>query len=165
MAGALRGLVADDDAFEPEFLSALALHEHADDAFARPGRELCLRRAAATGRTASRRPRAAAGRARDVRRASAAGPWIERARAELRASGETLRKRQPHEAEELTPQELQIALLVAEGKTNKEVGAALFLSHKTVEFHLGRIYRKLSIGSRTELIRQFAAGEALATAG
>jgi DNA-binding NarL/FixJ family response regulator len=95
----------------------------------------------------------------------AAEPWIERARAELRASGETLRKRQPHEAEELTPQELQIALLVAEGKTNKEVGGALFLSHKTVEFHLGRIYRKLSIGSRTELIRQFAAGEVLAAAG
>ena len=53
-------------------------------------------------------------------------------------------------------------MLVAEGKTNKEVGATLFLSHKTVEFHLGRIYRKLSIGSRAELIKRFAAGEALA---
>ena len=60
------------------------------------------------------------------------------------------------EEEQLTPQELQIALQVAEGKTNKEVGAALFLSHKTVEFHLSRIYRKLDIPSRAELIRRFA---------
>jgi DNA-binding NarL/FixJ family response regulator len=66
----------------------------------------------------------------------------------LRASGETLRRREPDEAEELTPQELQIALQVAEGRSNKEVGAALFLSHKTIEFHLSRIYRKLDIHSR-----------------
>jgi DNA-binding CsgD family transcriptional regulator len=52
-------------------------------------------------------------------------------------------------------------------KTNKEVGAALFLSHKTVEFHLGRIYRKLDMNSRAELIRRFAqeGGGALAPAG
>ncbi|MGH3127689.1 MAG: response regulator transcription factor, partial [Gaiellaceae bacterium] len=77
---------------------------------------------------------------------------------ELRASGESLRRREPGAAEELTPQELQIALQVAEGKTNKEVGAALFLSHKTVEFHLSRIYRKLDISSRAELIRRFVEG-------
>jgi DNA-binding CsgD family transcriptional regulator len=164
VGGRLRGLVADEDAFESEFQRALLLHEHADDAFARARTELAF------GERLRR-----AGRRRDARvqlRAAlatfdelAAGPWIERTSAELRASGETLRKRQPHEAEELTPQELQIALLVAEGKTNKEVGGALFLSHKTVEFHLGRIYRKLSVGSRTELIRQFAAGEVLAAAG
>ena len=89
-------------------------------------------------------------------------PWAERARQELRASGERLRRREVHDTEELTPQELQIALQVAEGKTNKEVGAALFLSHKIVEFHLSRIYRKLDINSRTELIRRFAS-EAAAT--
>jgi DNA-binding CsgD family transcriptional regulator len=160
----LRGLVADEDDFEPEFRHALSLHERADDAFARARTELAF------GERLRR-----AGRRRDARvqlRAAlktfdelGARPWSERASTELRASGETLRRRQPHEAEELTPQELQIALLVAEGKTNKEVGATLFLSHKTVEFHLGRIYRKLSIGSRAELIRQFAAGEALVPAG
>ena len=160
----LRGLVADEDAFEDEFRRALSLHDGADDAFARARTELAF------GERLRR-----AGRRRDARvqlRAAletfdelAARPWVERASAELRASGETLRKRQAHEAEELTPQELQIALLVAEGKTNKEVGGALFLSHKTVEFHLGRIYRKLSIGSRVELIRQFAAAEALASVG
>ena len=161
VAARLRGLVADEDAFEVEFQRALSLHERADDAFARARTELVF------GERLRR-----AGRRRDARvqlRAAletfdelGAAPWLERASAELRASGETLRKRKPHEAEELTPQELQIALLVAEGKTNKEVGAALFLSHKTVEFHLGRIYRKLSVGSRAEVIRQFAAGEALA---
>jgi DNA-binding NarL/FixJ family response regulator len=85
-----------------------------------------------------------------------AATWAERARAELRTSGQTLRRRDPSEAESLTPQELQIALHVAEGKTNKEVGAALFLSHKTVEFHVSRIYRKLDFHSRPELIRHYA---------
>jgi DNA-binding NarL/FixJ family response regulator len=159
----LRGLVAGEEAFEGEFRRALSLHERADDAFARARTELVfgerLRRAGRR-REARVQLRAALETFDDL----AAAPWHERASAELRASGETLRRRQPHEAEELTPQEHQITLLVAEGKTNKEVGAALFLSHKTVEFHLGRIYRKLSIGSRAELIRQFAAGEALATA-
>jgi DNA-binding CsgD family transcriptional regulator len=160
----LRGLVADEDAFDGEFRRALSLHERADDAFARARTELAF------GERLRR-----AGRRREARvqlRAALAGfdelaarPWLERAGTELRASGETLRKRRPHEAEELTPQELQIALLVAEGKTNKAVGATLFLSHKTVEYHLGRIYRKLSVGSRAELIRQFAKGEALAPTG
>ena len=67
-----------------------------------------------------------------------------------------LRRREVDTTEQLTPQELQIALQVAEGKTNKEVGATLFLSHKTVEFHLSRIYRKLDMTSRAELIRRFA---------
>jgi DNA-binding CsgD family transcriptional regulator len=87
----------------------------------------------------------------------AAEPWTERARAELRATGETMRRREPEERDELTPQELQIALQVAEGKTNKDVAAALFLSPKTIEFHLKRVYRKLGVRSRGELIRRFAA--------
>jgi DNA-binding CsgD family transcriptional regulator len=88
-----------------------------------------------------------------------AEPWVARARAELRASGETLRRRRADVADELTPQELQIALQAAEGKTNKEIGAALFLSHKTVEFHLGRVYRKLNLTSRAGLVHRFAARE------
>jgi DNA-binding NarL/FixJ family response regulator len=55
--------------------------------------------------------------------------------------------------DELTPRELEIALQVADGGTNKEVAARLFLSPKTVELHLGRVYRKLGIRSRTELAR------------
>jgi DNA-binding NarL/FixJ family response regulator len=54
----------------------------------------------------------------------------------------------------LTPQELQVALPVAEGKTNKEAAAELFLSPKTVEFHLASVYRKLGVSSRRELIKR-----------
>jgi len=90
-----------------------------------------------------------------------ATPWRERAAAEMRATGETVPARGPRGRESLTPQELQIALLVAEGKTNREVGGSIFLSPKTVEFHLTRVYRKLEIHSRAELIRLLAreAGE------
>jgi DNA-binding NarL/FixJ family response regulator len=71
----------------------------------------------------------------------------------LRASGETARKRDPALVDELTPREFEIALQVADGGTNKEVAPRLFLSPKTVELHLGRVYRKLGIRSRTELAR------------
>ena len=58
--------------------------------------------------------------------------------------------------DELTAQELQVALQVAEGKTDREVGAALFVSPTTVEFHLARVYRKHDVSTRAELIRLFA---------
>jgi DNA-binding CsgD family transcriptional regulator len=83
----------------------------------------------------------------------AAEPWGERPRKELRASGGTVRRRDPSAGESLTPQELQIALAVARGKTNREAGAELFLSPKTIEAHLSRVYRKLGITSRTQLVR------------
>jgi DNA-binding CsgD family transcriptional regulator len=74
----------------------------------------------------------------------------------LRASGERLHRSDPGSAEQLTGQELQIALTVAEGRSNRDVAAALFLSPRTVEWHLTRIYRKLDISSRAGLIRLFA---------
>jgi ATP/maltotriose-dependent transcriptional regulator MalT len=80
-------------------------------------------------------------------------PWAERARAELRASGETARKRDPSTLLELTPQELQVARFVAEGLSNKEVAAQLFLSPRTIDAHLRNVYSKLSITSRTQLAR------------
>jgi DNA-binding NarL/FixJ family response regulator len=83
--------------------------------------------------------------------------WLARAQEELAASGETLKRRDPEVRDELTPRELQIALQVAEGKTNKQVGAALFLSPQTVEYHLKHVFRKLQVRSRTELVRRFAA--------
>lgn len=86
-----------------------------------------------------------------------ASPWQERAEAELRASGETARKREPWTIRELTPQELQIAQLAAEGYTNPEIGAQLFLSRKTVEYHLSKVFSKLGITGRQELIRRGAA--------
>jgi DNA-binding CsgD family transcriptional regulator/tetratricopeptide (TPR) repeat protein len=80
-------------------------------------------------------------------------PWAERARRELRATGETARKRDISPLAELTPQELQVARLVGEGATNKAVAAQLFVSPKTVEYHLRKVFAKLGIASRTELIR------------
>jgi DNA-binding CsgD family transcriptional regulator len=85
-----------------------------------------------------------------------AAPWAERAAAELRASGETVDPRVTRASEELTAQELQVALIVAGGATNREAAAQLFLSPKTIEFHLGHIFRKLELRSRTELARHFA---------
>jgi DNA-binding CsgD family transcriptional regulator len=82
-----------------------------------------------------------------------AEPWAERARAELRATGETARKRDLRLDDQLTPQELQIATLVGEGGTNKEIAAQLFLSPRTIDYHLRKVFRKLGISSRAELIR------------
>ncbi|HEY6653425.1 MAG TPA: AAA family ATPase [Solirubrobacterales bacterium] len=82
-----------------------------------------------------------------------AASWADRAREELRASGETARPRDPSLIDRLTPRELEIAIQAADGLTNKEIGARLFLSPKTVELHLGRVYRKLEVRSRTELVR------------
>jgi DNA-binding CsgD family transcriptional regulator len=80
-------------------------------------------------------------------------PWAERARGELQATGETSRKRDVSTLDELTPQELRIAQLVAAGATNREVGAQLYVSPKTVEYHLRKVFMKLGVGSRVELAR------------
>jgi DNA-binding CsgD family transcriptional regulator len=82
-----------------------------------------------------------------------ADPWADRARTELRASGETARRRDPSMITQLTPQELQIARLVAEGLSNKEVAAHLFLSPRTIDAHLRNVFSKLGISSRTQLAR------------
>src|SRR5208282_1380162 len=80
-----------------------------------------------------------------------ADPWSAMARAELAATGETARRRDVTTLNDLTPQEFQIALSLAGGRTTKETAAALFLSPKTIEYHLRSVYRELSIGSRSEL--------------
>jgi DNA-binding CsgD family transcriptional regulator len=80
-------------------------------------------------------------------------PWAERAEAELRATGETVRKHEAVAVDRLTPQELQVAGLVTEGLTNKEIAAQLFLSPRTVDYHLRKVFTKLGIASRAELIR------------
>ena len=77
--------------------------------------------------------------------------FAERARHELLATGETVRKRSVETQDQLTPQELQIARLASQGQTNSEIGAQLFLSRRTVEWHLRKVFDKLEIGSRREL--------------
>jgi DNA-binding CsgD family transcriptional regulator len=86
-----------------------------------------------------------------------ATPWVIRTREELRTSGATLRT--PAASDDmLTAAEIRVAAAVGEGKSNKEIAGALFLSGKTVEFHLGRIYRKVGVRSRSELVRALLTG-------
>jgi DNA-binding CsgD family transcriptional regulator len=77
--------------------------------------------------------------------------FAERTRRELVATGETVRKAHPETRDELTAQELQIALLARDGLSNPEIGAQLFLSPRTVEWHLRKVFAKLGIHSRTRL--------------
>jgi DNA-binding CsgD family transcriptional regulator len=82
-----------------------------------------------------------------------AEPWADRARAELRATGETARRRDAGAVDQLTAQELQISRFVAEGMSNKEIAAHLFLSPRTIDSHLRNVFSKLGITSRTQLAR------------
>jgi len=83
--------------------------------------------------------------------------FAERARRELLATGETVRKRTVDARDELTPQEAQIARLAATRQTNPEIAAQLYLSHRTVEWHLSNVFAKLDISSRKELADALAA--------
>jgi DNA-binding CsgD family transcriptional regulator len=78
-------------------------------------------------------------------------PWAERARSELRASGETARRRDASTRDQLTPQELRVADLASGGLTNAEIGAQLFLSPRTIDYHLRKVFAKLDIASRSDL--------------
>ncbi|MFC5266863.1 AAA family ATPase [Kribbella qitaiheensis] len=85
--------------------------------------------------------------------------WADLAAAELKATGETARRREPSTADELTPQERQIALLLADGQSIRGAAARLFLSPKTVEYHLRKVYTKLGIHSRAELVSRLEDGD------
>ena len=151
-AARCRGLLADEDAYEIEFQLALHLHG-GEDPFERARTELCLGR--------RRRHSRKRGDARIVLHQALSTfetlgtePWAEQARAELRATGDRPAPVPTGRLMSLTPQELQVALIVAGGATNKEAAASLFVSPKTVEFHLSHVYGKLGIRSRTELVRK-----------
>jgi len=148
-----RALLADDEEeSERLFEAALDVHAEAARPFERARTELAfgefLRRA--------RRPRLAREHLRaalDGFEALGAELWAERARVELRASGQTARRRVADTRDQLTEQELQIAHFVAQGLSNRDVAAQLFLSPRTIAAHLRNIFRKLGISSRTELAR------------
>jgi DNA-binding CsgD family transcriptional regulator len=134
------------------FEAALDMHTQAARPFERARTELAfgefLRRA--------RRPRLAREHLRaalDGFDALGAELWAERARVELRASGQTARRRVADTRDQLTEQELQIAHFVAQGLSNRDVAAQLFLSPRTIAAHLRNVFRKLGISSRTELAR------------
>jgi DNA-binding CsgD family transcriptional regulator len=87
----------------------------------------------------------------DVFREIGADGFAERARLELAAAGGTARQPASSPGGDLTPQELQVAALAAAGFTNLEIGSRLFISPKTVDYHLGKVFRKLGVGSRRQL--------------
>jgi DNA-binding NarL/FixJ family response regulator len=158
MRARCHGLVAEDDAAAAdryaEALDLLAGDGGAEVDRARTGLLLGerLRRAR---RAAEARPHLRAAAEAFGRLGMA--PWERRAAAELRAAGEAPERAAPAALDALTPQELRIARLVAEGASNREVAARLFLSPRTVEYHLYKAYPKLGVATRTELARMVSA--------
>jgi len=143
-------LAGADEQAENEFAAALEAHDRTADVFQRARTQLLLgaRRRRAGQRRLAREPlRAALATFEHL----GAHPWSHAAEAELRATGETARRREPSTIDELTPQELRVVLLLAGGRTTREAAATLFLSPKTVEYHQRNAYRKLGVSSRDEL--------------
>ena len=143
------------DQVDTGFAAALALHGHTLDVFERAKTLLALgvRLRRERRRSEARKPLRAAF---DEFDRLGAAPFAELAAAELRATGERARVRVASAALELTPQELQIASLLAGGRSTRQAAAALFLSPKTVEYHLRHVYTKLDVHSRDELAARLA---------
>ena len=148
------GLLEPDDGRAVELLVAAAAEAGSDVVLAARCHLLAGERLRRAGRR--REARSHLRTAEEAFARMVATPWRRRAQEELRASGETLTTPSGH-TEPLTGAELRVAALVAEGRPTREVAALLFLSPKTVEFHLSRIYRKLGVRGRGELARAAAA--------
>jgi DNA-binding CsgD family transcriptional regulator len=149
-------LSAGGDALDA-FHAALVLHGRGSSPLERARTELAfgsaLRRA--------RRRREARGHLRAALQTfeeAGAAPWADRARRELRSTGDIARRRVSTRLDDLTAQELQVSRLVAEGATNREVAAQLFLGPRTIDAHVRSVFGKLGIKSHTELVRLFGAG-------
>jgi DNA-binding CsgD family transcriptional regulator len=145
----------DEDTFERHFQEAVECHARTPDSFERARTRLHL------GERLRRARRRSAARPHlryaieDFERLGAE-PWAEQARIELLATDETARRRDARSIDQLTPREFHIAQALANGATTREAAAKLFLSPKTVEYHLRSVYSKLSLRSRAELARVLA---------
>ncbi|HEX6445624.1 MAG TPA: AAA family ATPase [Streptosporangiales bacterium] len=149
-----RALLSDGDAADEHYRAALRLHRRGGSALAQARTELVY------GEWLRRRRRRTEARAQ-LRAALhtfetvGAASWAERARTELRAAGESVSSAEdrPELLTRLTPQELQVARLAATGLTNRDIGAQLFLSPRTVGYHLYKVFPKLGISTRADLAR------------
>jgi DNA-binding CsgD family transcriptional regulator len=147
-----RALLAAGDAAETHFRLALELHAQTDQPMEQARTQLLLgEHLRRQRRRADARPQLRA--ALQTFRRLGASAWADRARHELRATGETTRRREPSTLTTLTPQELRVVMAVSEGATNREIAAQLFLSPRTVDYHLRKVFEKAGISSRAELIR------------
>jgi DNA-binding NarL/FixJ family response regulator len=153
-AARCRGVITQDDPVA-HFRRALELHADSPSPFEVARTQLCYGEALRRQRKRME-ARLVLREALNTFERLGAEPWAARAQNELLATGEKARKRDVAATRQLTPQELQIAIAVAQGATNREAAAQLFLSPKTVESHLSSAYRKLGARSRTELVRIFA---------
>jgi DNA-binding CsgD family transcriptional regulator len=158
MVARCRAILAEDGAeADALFAEALALHDHDAPPYERARTQL------AYGERLRRDRRKLEARAQlraalETFEGLGTAPWAERARGELNATGESARKRDASTIDDLTPQELRIAQLVAAGASNRDAAAQLFVSPKTVEYHLRKVFLKLGLSSRVELARVQLAG-------
>jgi DNA-binding CsgD family transcriptional regulator len=147
-----RAMLAEGDEAESLFQEALELHARETPPFEQARTQL------AYGERLRRERRKIEARAQlrsalDTFDGVGATLWAQRARGELNATGESARKRDASTIDDLTPQELRIAQLVAAGASNRDAAAQLFVSPKTVEYHLRKVFLKLGLSSRVELAR------------
>ena len=156
--GMIRALLSDDKSLDDTFVAALILHDDLPSEFERARTQLCygerLRRA-----RRRRDAREQLAPALDTFERLGARGWAQRARRELQATGITARRRNDTDAiDKLTPRELQVAQVIADGATVREAAARLIITPKTVEAHLGRVYRKLGVHNRAQLAKRLAQG-------
>jgi DNA-binding NarL/FixJ family response regulator len=146
-----RGLIASDDQYQDCFERALGLHARGSSPFEAGRTRFCFgERLRRSGRRVDAREHLRAAHQKFM--SLGARSWAGRAQQELRATGETLRRATGSPSSSaLTPQERAVAAAIARGATNREAGTTLFLSPKTIEMHLSRVYQKLGLRSRAEL--------------
>ncbi len=151
------GLVAAEGDLDEPFLAALEAHHETRDLFETARTLLAY---GARLRRASRRVDARPHLRSAVESFDGLGAeqWARSAAAELMATGERVVRPTASGTKSLTPQELQVSLLLVDGRTTRETAAALFLSPKTVEYHLRKVYAKLGIRSRAELAERLLGG-------
>ncbi|MGW0182576.1 helix-turn-helix transcriptional regulator, partial [Nocardia sp. NPDC003345] len=157
LAARCRALLAPHEHAAAGFRQALELHELTDQPFETARTQLLLGRHLRRDRRKSE-ARAPLNAALETFRTLGADLWADRAREELRATGVRIRPRATATAVRFTPQEARIAEAVAEGYTNRDIAAQMFLSTRTIDYHLRKMYQKAGVNSRAELTRILLTG-------